>query len=247
MVDEKRLRRKVLLKLISSPMTMIPLLAGVTTAAATWALNTQPGLGIFAGIAGVLVAGGTFMTRLLIGGQATAKEAIDELQQEHHLNREQALDDLDRRLLEDGDGRTESALRDLRTFAEAFNDEQLWSSGLNSRTTFDIMEGVDQLFRQCVGSLEQSLSLWHMAQKMNTKEARKPIVKQREHIIREVARSIEQLGKILVEIQSLESTDTVSSGLAHVREELDRSLEYARTIDEKMKQLGREFDTADYE
>ena len=36
-------------------------------AAASWAFNVRPGLGLFAGLVGLLVAGGTFVTRLLVG------------------------------------------------------------------------------------------------------------------------------------------------------------------------------------
>ena len=245
MPDETKLRRRVLLKLLSSPVTMLPFLGGVTVTAASWALNVRPAAGLFVGLAGVLAATGTFFTRLLLAGEDTAKETIKEIQEEDSLSREAALDALDERLAMDGDRRTESALRDLRTFVRKFREERLVSAHLNSRTAFDVVQRVEDLFDRCVASLEESLDLLETARQMNTREARRPILDQRERIIREVGESVVHLGRILVQIQEIRTADSPAAGLNRIREELDRSLDVARRVDERMQALERELDPTD--
>lgn len=245
-LDEKRLRRKLILKLMSSPMTLVPMMAGVSAIAGSWAMNANMGLGLFVGLAAFMIAGGAFVTRLIVGGESEAKKAIDELQRETLAEQEKELDELEARLKEDGDKRTEAALGDLRAIAEAFNEEDLWTNGLNSKSAFDIMDGVGRLFDRCVRSLEQTLHLWQLAGKMQTIAARRPILEQREEIIGEVARSISQLGKILVDVQKFEAAHESSDGLGRLREELDQSLNFAKQVEEKVKMLDREFSTADF-
>ena len=244
-LDEKRLRRKLILKLLSSPMTLVPMMAGITAIAGSWAMNVNMGVGLFLGLAGFMIAGGAFMTRLIVGGERAAKKAIEELQHETLAEQEKELDDLESRLKEDGDKRTEAALSDLRAIAEAFDGEDVWTHGLNSKSAFDIMEGVGRLFDRCVRSLEQTLHLWQLAAKMKTKDARRPILEQREEIIGEVARSISQLGKILVDVQKFEGSSETAAGLGRLRDELDQSLDFAKQVEEKVKMLDREFSTAE--
>ena len=245
-LDEKRLQRKLILKLLSSPMSLVPMMVGVSAIAGTWAMDWNMGLGLFVGFAAIMVAGGAFLTRLIVGGEDAARKAIEELQKETLAEQERALDDLEARLREDGDKRTEAALGDLRAIAEAFNQKHLWTDGLNSKSAFDIMDGVGRLFDRCVRSLEQTLHLWQLAGKMQTKAARRPILEQREEIIGEVARSISQLGKILIDVQKFESASESAAGLGRLREELDQSLDFAKQVDEKVKMLDREFSTAEF-
>ncbi len=244
-LDEKRLRRKMILKLMSSPMTLVPMMVGVSAIAGSWAMDANMGLGLFVGLAAFLVAGGAFVTRLIVGGESTAKTAIEELQRETLAEQEKALDELIARLKEDGDKRTEAALGDLRAIAKAFENEDLWTGGLNSQSAFDIMDGVGRLFDRCVASLENTLHLWRLAGKMQTKAARRPILEQREEIIGEVARSISQLGKILVDVQQFEGSTESASGLSRLRDELDQSLNFAMQVEEKVKMLDREFSAAE--
>lgn len=244
-LDETALRRKLILKLLSSPASLIPMMVGVSAIAGAWAMDANIGLGLFVGLASFLVAGGAFLTRLIVGGEDAAKKAIAELQRETLAEQEKALDDLEARLKEDGDKRTEAALSDLRAIAEAFEQENLRTDGLNSKSAFDIMDGVGRLFDRCVASLEKTLHLWKLAGRMQTKSARRPILEQREEIIGEVARSISQLGKILVDVQKMEAAVTGAAGLSRLRDELDQSLAFAKKVDEKVKMLDREFSAAE--
>jgi hypothetical protein len=244
-VDESQFRKKYLLKLLASPFSLFPFLAGVTDLLALWTFSLRSGPALFAGIAGILVGLGFFFTRLVMGDKDSAKEVIQTVQKQALAEREKRLDDLDRRLSSaDSDPRPENCLRDLRALAKAFEDGKSWDNALSGRPTIDILSGVDKLFQECVVYLEKTLDLGYAADEMATEAARKPILKQRERIIADVSKSIQQLGKVLTGIQTLEAKEQGSqdSDLAVVRRELDQSLEVARKVKERMSSLDMDFE-----
>ncbi len=205
MFDRKKVRKKVLLGLLSSPLTLFPLLLGSTLLAGALVLSKYAGVLLFGGLACVLGAAGTFLTRLLLGSEEHTRQAVEEVQREALKEREARLDDLDRRLAEDDDPSTESTLRDLRAFAEALGRQGTWTEKLNATSAFDILSGVQNLFEGCVQSLETSLRLFETARTLTTPEARAPIMQRRNEIIRDVQQSTAKLSGLLVEIQKLSS------------------------------------------
>ena len=236
MPDTRKLRRKILLNILASPLTAAPFLAGVTALVGAWALGVSPAVGVFAGLAGALSSAGVFVTKLVLGGEAHAKRAIEEMQAEAQAERERALDDLEQRLIADGDPRTEAALRDMRSLTRALKElGEDATARLNTLSAFDIVSGAERLFEQCVRSLEQTLRLWHTAQKMTTKAARDPIVRQREEILRDVGRSIRQLGDILVAVQKLDSGEGAESELMRIGEELGQHLAVAKQVEQRVR------------
>jgi len=243
-LNQAKYRKNVLVRLLSSPWTLWPFVAGVTALLGLWTFSIRSGIAVFAAIAAILGGLGIFGTRLLLGSESLGREAIQELQEEARAARDKRLDELDGKLASDGDPRTEASLRDLRALAKAFHDGQAWSASLNARSTFDILAGVEQLFNRCVISLEKTLELWYAARDMATLEARDPILEQRERIIEDVGKSIGQLGKILAGIQTLGTEGGVeNSDLARIRQELDQSLEVARSVEKRIQSLDREIDS----
>jgi hypothetical protein len=239
----EKIRRKVLLNILTSPTTAAPFLAGITALVATWAFGMRADIGVLAGLAGILVAAGAFFTKFVFRGEAYAKQAVEETRQEEGAERERVLDGLDARLCQDADPRTEAVLRDLRSLVRAF-DELCTSSGakLNELTTANIASGVHELFSQCVSSLERSLKLWQTAAKLRTKAAREPILKQREDIILDVGKSIRQLGQTLVAIQNLGTGGGTTSELARIGEELDQHLAVARQVEQRVRAFESQLD-----
>ncbi|MHC4672298.1 MAG: hypothetical protein ACYTBZ_07415 [Planctomycetota bacterium] len=175
-----------------------------------------------------------FVTRFLLGSGAVSRSAVEELQREAQESTGHKLDDLDHRLVADGDSRTEQCLRDLRVLAESFKEGQSGCSSLNATSTFDILSNVDDLFAECVRSLEKTLELWHAANRMSSEEARQPLLQQRETIIAEVEESIAQLGRILASIQNYSRGEKSTAELARLRNELEQSMAIAKRVDEKM-------------
>ena len=241
MLDEKTLKKRVWLRLLGNPLTVVPFILGMTTLAASWAMNWRPGLGLFAGVAGVLVATGSFFTRLLLFGERITQEAADDLARDEHEARQKALDALDQRLrAADDDARPETALHELRTLVKAFEEADGRDWNLNARSVFDVHSMVGQLFDQCVSSLEQTDRLWQTAQKLETAAARKPILHQREKIIAEVHSSIRQLSDALVSLQTMSSGGGSQAELTRLREELDQSLAVAKTVEERVNALVKD-------
>ena len=242
-MDESSFRQKYLTKLMASPFCLVPFLAGITDLLVLWTFSIQSGLGIFAGITGILGAVGIFLTRLLTGDQSVGKDVLDSMEKEALKAREQALDELDLKLTGDGDPRTETCLRDLRVLAQAFTKNNTKTESIISGATLDIFSGVEQLFMHCIHSLEKTLTLWYTADQMTTEEARYPILEQREHIIHEVSESILYLGKILAGIQTLDTTAaTHSADLERIRSELNQSLEVAKRVKSRMDSLNQDID-----
>lgn len=224
------------MRALSGPATVGPFIAGMTAMVATWAMGLRPDAGVLAGIAGIATSAGAFMTKIFLHGETLAKEAIEEASQEDRADREGALDELDARLCEDRDPRTEAALRDLRNLMRAFDElGGVTEAGLGAVSSTEIASGVQALFNQCVNSLQQSLKLWHTAARLKTPAARTPILKQRDVIIQEIGKSLRQLGQVLVAIQNLSSGSEAVSELAKVGRELDQRLEVARQVERRVK------------
>jgi hypothetical protein len=237
MLDKGEFRKRLLLRLATHPLTLLPLVAGVTLLLAGWAFGMNSGALLFGAVACILGACGVFFTRLVLGNDRLADLVVQDMQRDAHEDREKSLDELDKSLVEDGDPRTEACLRDLRALATAFNEARAPSASLSASCTFDIASGVEELFKRCVLSLEQTLGFWRTAERMVTAAAKEPVLEQREKMIDEVKKSIAQLGKILAGLQSLRTGEGMGSELAHIREELDERLTVARRVEERMRSL----------
>lgn len=244
------LRSKVITRVLASPVTYIPFLGGITMLIGSWATGVRPDIGLFAGVVGALGSAGVFLTKLLIGGESIAREVIEEERRDEAEDHERALDDLDRRLREDDDPRTEAALHDLRMLAKAFRElREGTAMQLDAVSVSGIASGVEELFNQCVNALEQSLKLWHTADSVMTEEARAPILKQREQLLRDVTNSIKQLGHIVAAVQNAGAGDGdgVTPGLARIGKELDQHLAVARQVEQRMRAFEAQLDSGQRE
>jgi hypothetical protein len=165
MVDEAKLRRRVLLRLFGSPLVVSPFVLGMTALTAVWAAGWTLGIGVFAAVAGLLTAGGAGLTRLLLNGEKTAQTVRAELEQEEVQQREARLDELDRRMVSaDDDPRPEAALRDLRALLHAFEELAARSEDVALYALVEVRAKVEQLFDQSVEAFEQTLKLGAMAE-----------------------------------------------------------------------------------
>ena len=238
MVDNKTVRKRVLLRLLGSPLTVLPFLMGMTALTASWALDWNPGIGAFAGLVGTLTAAGLFFSRLLLQGEQVAQRILTESAQSEESDRQQALDDLDKHLtVADKDPRPETALRDMRALVKALQERATSGDGYSTGLLVDINIRVSQLFDHCVASIQETDRLWQTAQKINTPSARQPLLDQREKIINEIQDSVKQLSQTLVALQSLGGTEGSQGDLARLRDELDQSLVMARTVESRVNDL----------
>jgi hypothetical protein len=247
-LDKREYKKRVLLRLLTSPWSLIPGLGGTTLLIAGWALGLKAGAVLFGGVVGVLVGIGTFFTRLLAGNEKLEQQVLQEMREEAEEAREEELDELERALMEDCDPRTEQSLHELRVLATAFQRKESWASDVDSGSSFDIMSGVNQLFASCVKYLKMTLELWRTAQEMESEGVRKPILERREKLVEDVRKSTQHISDILARAQTLGVGEEADSALKNLREELDVSLDVAKRVQERIAGWGLpDYDLKEFE
>jgi hypothetical protein len=238
MFDESKLRKRVLLRMFGNPVVVAPFVLGMTALTTVWAMGSALGLGVFAGISGLLTSAGAGLTRLLLDDGKTARSIRAEMEQEERRRREGLLDDLQRRLTAaDDDPRPENALGDLRALLRAFEELAERSEIVALQALVEVRAKVNQLFDESVQAFEQTLKLYAMAQQIQTPSARKMILDQREHIVKEVQTSIHQISEALRALQRMGAGGHSTAELARLREELDQSLALANKVESRIDSL----------
>ncbi len=240
--DKQKFRRKVLLGLASSKLTLYPLVTGLSLLAGVWALGGN-NVGLFSGIALVLWSCGKFVTDLLGGSEKVASAAVEELRQEYIKERNAYLDALEERLVKEShhDPRDEEYLRELRRLAGSFLSGGLWSRGVSATISLELTGCVEELLNGCVRTLEHSLEFLRMANDISTASARKSVLAQRETLLKEVGESIDKLQGVLAGMQTIGAGNVNGTDdLAKTREALDRYLWAARDSDARIKAMDQE-------
>jgi len=236
--DPKELRRKVLFRALGSFTVLGPLLFGLTALTATWALQFDVGIGLFAGLAGILGAAGVMVTKLLVRGEDLSHETIKEMARRKRRDRERQLDILDRRLTKaDRDPRPEVALRDLRALLQALENSESNAGQINLGAVVEIHSSAQTLFSHCVQSLRQTAEIWETARHLHAPEAKNALLRQREQLISEVQAVVRQLSQAVVGLCQMDRSAGSARDLGRLRDELDQSLLVARNVEERVRNL----------
>ena len=241
-MDRSRVFKKVLLDLVTAPVTLLPVAAGSSLLMVGWALGSGAGLLALLGVSGILAGLGALATRWILRSDQIARHAVEAIQAEAMQAQAQTLDALDRKLRQDKDPRTETVLRELRSLYDSFKKDAGWVGEINARVAYEIANTVEKLFRGCIISLERSLDLWHSARKMRTEERKSAVLASRERILEELAASVHQLAKTLDDVQALTLDRAEDESLARIREELNESLAVAHRVEARMQSLEAELD-----
>lgn len=222
-------KKKVWLDVFASPSTLLPMAAGLTALMASWAIGGSPAMN-FAGIAGVLGGIGVFASRLILGLDKITQDAYDHVLESQKKKQAAELENLEARLVKDRDSRTQNCLRELRHLYERLQAKV--ADGKVTPAAFDVIQGVDKLFRTCVEQLEYTLELYETAKTMRG-PAREHILQQREELVNEVCDTVIHLGHTVDQFH-LVTTRKNRSELARLRRELDESLQVAKRTDERL-------------
>jgi hypothetical protein len=237
-MNEGQIRRKVFLRLLGHPVVIAPFILGVTACTASWALNWPSALGGFAMLAGALGSAGAYITRLIFDDGKTARTVVIESEQQDQQAVQAALDDLDRRLVAaDDDPRPETALRDLRALLQAFNEFANQTDAMRAPAVVDVQSRVRQIFDSSVRALEQTLQIGDTAKQLRMAEARKPLLDQRERVIKDIQAAVKQLGGTLAALQRMDTGGATNHELSRLRDELDQSLEIASRVEARLSSL----------
>jgi hypothetical protein len=236
------LKKRILLDLFTYPLTLGLLLAGLTLLFAAWAMERNAGSVLLGAIASLAGSVSVFLTRFFVFGQEIANREAAQMQEEANAERERQFSELERTLAGDGGANGATMLRDLRALLKAFQMSRAQQDAV-SPISVDVAIGIEQLFERCVRSLEQAHQLWLMSQAVATTQARVPILREREKLMKEVQESIGLFAKTLSEMQRLVIDERCASELAQIRSQLDRNLESAKQIHEQMMLEDHELTT----
>lgn len=239
MIDKKRLKNKILVGLLTSPFTLVPFVLGMTLFVIFVTFSRKMGITLFGAVSCFLGSVAGFFTQLLMVGDKIRQKALEELNKEEQKKKDEALNALDKQLCADGDPRTEGYLRDLRAVCKAFIEKRDSFSNANISILFDVVTGIDQLFQECVRSLQQTLEILRLASEVGTEKTRKTLLSQRENVVNDVGKTIDHLAKILQDFQKIEEGDHVNSRLAQIRKDLDESIEIAKVVDQRLSEFGK--------
>lgn len=238
-MDKREITKKMLLDPVDW-ITLLPCLAGITIGFGAWAVNKESGLAVATSITLLLISAGIYLNRLLFGWNENYERLVNEWRASVESQRDQDLDRLYLELKKDGDPRTEMLLKDLRTLTKALLSEQsLMSEQSDSLAihAFDIVSDVDKLFQRSVDYLKESLDLWRTADNMERESIKQQLLNQRETLISEVEKTLENLGTVLGSMKKAAINSRDGLQLAELREELSARLKIAEEVEEKIKAM----------
>jgi hypothetical protein len=232
-------RKKVLLDLFGSPLTLFPLAAGAACLVLSWAIGGNSMLN-FAGICGGLGGLATFATRLT-GYKALLTKQRQYEHEEKIKHKKQELDLLDSKLTKDMDPRTQNCLREIRHLYQSLEED---IKGDVSKSGYQILETIEDLFHACVEQLEHSYELHETAKHLSGGNKKK-VKKERERVVEEVVEATAHLGEFVQEFRVLKSKRN-KKDLSSLRKKLDSHLDVAQRVSTQMNEydvnLEMEFD-----
>ena len=240
MSEEKNIAKRVIADVISSPMVIFPFMVGTAAFASLFALGLKGSafLGaMLVGLSGVLGSGGMFLTKMILGRDERVKKIIEESRDKAKKDKLKRLDHFHHRLTLDGDSRTEDSMQDLRSLRQAFRQLDKIAPDLNRAMIDEIQKRAEELFQQCVRSLEKSLQLWKTADSLSSELAQKPIMEQREKLVGEVVGTVEHMSRTLAAVQGITKKSDGDARLQTLRGELDQSLEVAKKVEQRVDSL----------
>ena len=238
-------KRKVLLDLFASPLSLLPIVGGLTAMLGSWAIGGLPLL-TFGGLAGILAGVGMFASRLIFGLERMTEQAYEYVLEQQQAHQHESLQNLHRQLEQDRDPRTERLLSQLRSLYNSLRQDI--EQGKITVAAHEVLDGVDSMFQVCVDYLDQSFRLWQTASKMKG-SSRKHVLQQREELIDEVGKSVDYLESTIDQLNSV-VTKKSKSNLAQLRAELDETIRVARRAEERTDALGRgdrSYDISEFE
>jgi len=232
-MDMKRFRRKFLLALLSAPLTLFPLVGGISLSILMAALS-KGALAILSLLGGLGIGLGFLSQSWILNRDKIAKRIYDEIEVEKTQEREKALNELDEALTRDRDPRTQMALRDLRALYAAFKAPDTLMKGIDTFTSYSISTTVKDIFDQCVRSLHETLNLWEKANQAGSASVKESLLERRATLITNVQDGIDNLNETIAEIGKLGFAKKKDPRLANLGQELLDQLEVAKRVDERI-------------
>jgi hypothetical protein len=227
------LRKRILLDLVITPSTVIPVLLGGSFLLLSEMLG---GYSAFFGFVGLLVGFGAFLTNLVFNLESISKRAVKQWQEQQTKAREKELDSLDRRLAKTEGDRDENALRNLRTLYKSFSSD-VAGGKLSDHVPPQMLQSIDEIFQTCVAKLDRSYEIYRTAATM-TGKLKRDMEEQRQALVSEVETSVHELANVINEVRALKFRNE-GDDLRLLQNRLSSQLEIAKATEDGMASVMR--------
>jgi len=232
--DRDSIKKKLMWEVITSWTVLAPFAIGATILLFAWGLSLK---GIVAGLIGaafIAVSFGIFLKQMTSTG--VKQKVIDKLKLHAEREERQRLDELDAKLAQDRDPRTQQLLRNMRRLRQTFSscaNERACASVAGS-----IIAGVEDLFADSVRALETTLTLKATSDGLVGEEAKQPILERRERLIVDVEATVNEMSSIISGLQVISTTgDNDLDATDELRSSLSDKLVAIRRTQEEMAEL----------
>ncbi len=211
---------------------VLPVVGGASAWLLSWAGGGNDWLNL-AGLVGVLGGVGWFATRFIFQLDGISEKAMQDLAEEALQKEEKHLNELQKRLANDRDPRTEQyliLLRENRTELERIAR----TPGIELRS-LEIVKQARQLFWAASDQLDQSMKMYELAQKLNGSE-KQGVLAQRERCLEEARESSEHLSDAIATFRQF-ADKTLERDMDTLQLELAESIRAAKRSEERMREL----------
>ncbi len=222
------LTKRILLELLITPWTVVPILAGGSLLLLAEVLG---GTYAFLGFMGVVAGLGAFFTNLVFNLDNVSKKALKQWQKQQTDLKEKELDALDKKLKKTDGDEDENALRNLRVLYKAFCGD-VSENKLSANIPQLMFESIEDIFETCVAKLDRSYEIYKTAKTMNGK-LKKSLMDQRVAIISEVENSVHNLADVINETRALKYQNE-DDELQKLQRKLAGQLEVAKSTESEM-------------
>lgn len=226
------LRKRILREIFIAPSVVLPVVGGASAWLLSWAGGGNDWLNL-AGLVGVLGGVGWFATRFIFQLDGISEKAMQDLAEEALQKEEKHLNELQKRLANDRDPRTEQyliLLRENRTELERIAR----TPGIELRS-LEIVKQARQLFWAASDQLDQSMKMYDLAQKLNGAE-KQGVLAQRERCLEEARESSEHLSDAIATFRQF-ADKTLERDMDTLQLELAESIRAAKRSEERMREL----------
>jgi len=224
MKDE--VRKKVLIDLFASPLTLVPLVAGLTTTIFSWVVGSAPLAAI--GFMGALAGIGIFLTRLIFGVDKITENAYKQILHEHESKKTDELEELYSDLKKDKDPRPEECLKEL---CHLHKELKLKEKELMGR---EIIDNFESVFESCIAQIKETHVLWQRG-RGTTGELKKSLKERRENLVVDVVNKTKQLSG-LIQSSSLKMGLNRNESL----KEFEQLMLIAKRTEQRLSSIGSE-------
>ena len=226
------LRKRILREIFIAPSVVLPVVGGASAWLLSWAGGGNDWLNL-AGLVGVLGGVGWFAIRFIFQLDGISEKAMQDLAEEALQKEEKHLNELQKRLANDRDPRTEQyliLLRENRTELERIAR----TPGIELRS-LEIVKQARQLFWAASDQLDQSMKMYELAQKLNGSE-KQGVLAQRERCLEEARESSEHLSDAIATFRQF-ADKTLERDMDTLQLELAESIRAAKRSEERMREL----------